>query len=146
MTTPEERFQSDERPLRFPKDSKDLDDCFTLTETRRVSRDNVLSVAGIDYEVPRGHAKTLVTVWRRLLRDELFILHDGKTVRLHPVDLAHNATSGRARARPSAPEGDEGSPTTAASLAFAKDFGPVVGADGGLIRPPVTPTDEGDQS
>lgn len=143
MTTPEQRFESDGRALRLPKDSKALDDCFTLTETRRVSRDNVLSVNGVNYEVPRGHAKTFVTVWRRLLRNELFILHDGKTVRLHPVDLAHNATS--RRARPSAPEGDEGTPTTAASLAFAKDFGPVVGADGGLVRPPATPTDEGDQ-
>ena len=142
MTTPEQRFQSDERPLRLPQDTKAMEECFTLSETRKVSRDNVLSVDGVDYEVPRGHARTLVTVWRRLLCDELFILHDGKTVRLHPVDLAHNATS--RRARPSAPEGDEGTPTTAASLAFAKDFGPVVGADGGLIRPPVTPTDEGD--
>ena len=46
--------------------AKALEDCFTLSEKRKVSRDNVLSVAGVDYEVPRGHARTLVIVWRRL--------------------------------------------------------------------------------
>lgn len=142
MTTPEQRFQADERPLRFPADTKTLDDCFTVTEARKVSGDNVLSVGGVDYEVPRGHANTSVTLWRRLLSEELLVLHDGKAVRLLPVDLARNATAGRARS--SAPDDDEGTPKTAASLAFAKDFGPVVGADGGLLRPPVPPTHEGD--
>lgn len=144
MTTPEQRFQADERPLRFPRDTKALDDCFIVTETRKVSRDNVLSMDGIDYEVPRGHAATSIDVRRRLLGGELSVLHDGKLVRLLPVDLARNAISRRARS--SAFDDDEGAPTTAASLAFAKDFGPVVGADGGLVRPPVTPTDEGDQT
>jgi len=144
MTTPEQRFQADERPLRFPRDTKALDDCFIVTETRKVSCDNVLSMDGVDYEVPRGHAKTSVTVWRRLLGGELSVMHQGKLVRLLPVDLARNATSSRARS--SACDDGEGTPTTAASLAFAKDFGPVVGADGGLVRPPVTPTAEGEQT
>ena len=142
MTTPEERFQADTRPLRFPESQKALDDCFLVAETRKVSGDNVLSIDGVAYEVPRGHANTSITLWRRCLSDELFVLHDGKVVRLHRVDLEKNAIAGRARSP--VPDDDEGTPTTAAALAFAKDFGPVVGADGGLTRSPLTPTQEGE--
>lgn len=131
MTTPERRFRSDTRPLRFPEDEAALEECFTVRETRKVSKDNVLSYEGVDYEVPRGHAGKTVEVFRRLLADRLLVLHDGRLVELHPVDLAKNAIAGRAVTSPP-PDDDEGTPTTAAALAFKRDLGSVVGPDGGF--------------
>jgi hypothetical protein len=114
----------------------ELTDRFVVTETRKVSADNIVSYAGIAYELPRGHAGTDVTVWRHLLSGALSVVHDGRLVALAPVDLAHNAVS--RRAVPSAPARDdnERAPRTAAQLAFARDFAPVVGPDGGF---PATP-------
>lgn len=133
--TPQARWDADPRPLRFPTDDHDLRDRFIVCETRKVSTDNVISHASIDYEVPRGHADTTVEVWRRLLTGELLVPHDGQLVTLHPVDLAGNATARRARPQAPPPADDEGTPMTAAQLAFTRDFGPAVGPDGGY-RPP----------
>ena len=136
--SPRERFEADTRPLRFPKDDDDLSDRFVVTETRKVSNDNVLPYEGTDYEVPRGHAGTQITVWRRLLTGQLLVLHDGRLCALHPVDLAHNAVSRRAQPSAPAPDDDEGAPPTAAQIAFTRDFAPVVGPDGGFPAPKTT--------
>ena len=130
--TPLARFEADTRALRFPTDDADLTDRFVVTETRKVSADNVVSYDGIAYEVPRGHAGTDVTVWRHLLSGALSVVHDGRVVAIAPVDLAQNAAA--RRALPSAPalDDDERAPQTAAQLAFARDFTPVVGPDGGF--------------
>jgi hypothetical protein len=133
--TPQARWDADPRPLRFPEDVAALRDRFVVCETRKVSADNVLPYDGVAYEVPRGHATTQIPVWRRLLTGELLVLHDDHLVTLHPVDLAGNAMARRARPPAPSPADDEGTPTTAAALAFARDFGPVVGPDGGY-RPP----------
>ena len=136
--TPQARWDADTRPLRFPEDDTDLRDRFLVCETRKVSADNVVSHDGVDYEVPRGHAGTQIQLWRRLLSGERLLLHDGRLVQLHPVDLAGNASNRRARpaaAAPPAPDDDEGTPQTAAQLAFTRDFGPVVGPDGGYLPP-----------
>jgi hypothetical protein len=100
--------------------------------TRRVSADHVVSFEGVDYEVPRGHAGEQVTLHHRLLSDTLAVLHEGRLVELAPVDLAANATAGRAR--PGKPVDDPEAilPPSAADLAFQRDFGPVVGPDGGF--------------
>jgi putative transposase len=135
--TPLQRFESDSRALRFPESMAELGERFVVTETRKVSRDNVLQYLGNDFEVPRGHAGTKVTVYRRLLSDELFILHDGRRFTLHPVDLLQNAISRRARPLSPSPSDDEGTPMTAARLAFERDFGPVVDIDGGFIDTPL---------
>lgn len=135
--TPKARWDADARPLRFPKDVAALRDCFVVCETRKVSLDNVISHDGVDYEVPRGHAKTQICVWRRLLHGELFVHHDNRLVTLHPVDLQANAIARRARSPSPSPTDDEGTPTTAATLAFHRDFAPVVGPDGGYL-PPIT--------
>jgi putative transposase len=129
--TPLARFEADTRALRFPASDAELTDRFVVTETRKVSKDNVISYESIDYEVPRGHADTKVTLWRHLLSGGLSVVHDGRLVALAPVDLAHNAASRRA-APPSAPapDDDERAPQTAAQIAFARDFAPVVGPDG----------------
>lgn len=138
--TPLARFEADTRALRFPADDAELTDRFVVTETRKVSSDHVLSYDGVAYEVPRGHAGTDITVRRHLLSGALSVVHDGRLVALAPVDLAQNAVA--RRALPSAPalDDDERAPQTAAQLAFARDFAPVVGPDGGFPATPNRPS------
>lgn len=132
--TPQARWDADDRPLRFPWSDAQLRERFRVTETRTVSSDNVISHDGTAYEVPRGHAKTVVQVHREVLTGRLLIVHDGRLVRLHPVDLTDNATAGRAR--PTRDDDEPDTPvTTAASMAFDRDFGPVVDPDGGFSDP-----------
>jgi putative transposase len=138
--TPLARFESDTRALRFPANDAELAGRFVVTETRKASADNVISYEGIDYEVPRGHAGTDVTVWRHLLTNALSVVHDGRLVALAPVDLAQNAISRRALPSAPAPDDDERAPRTAAQLAFARDFAPVVGPDGGYPATPHRPS------
>jgi putative transposase len=138
--TPLARFEADTRALRFPADDAELSDRFVVTETRKVSADNVVSYDGTAYEVPRGHAGTDVTVWRHLLSGALSVVHDARLVALAPVDLAQNAIARRALPSAPAPDDDERAPQTAAQLAFARDFAPVVGPDGGFPTPPKHPS------
>lgn len=133
--TPQARWDADSRPLRFPKDEDDLRDRFLVSEMRRVSADNVISYESVDYEIPRGHAGTHIQLWRRLLTGQLLVVHDGRLVALLPVDLAQNAIDRRARFEAPPPGDDEGTPTTAAQLAFTRDFGPAVAPDGGYLPP-----------
>jgi len=133
--TPLDRFEADTRALRFPDSDATLADRFVVTETRKVSADNVISYAGTDYEIPRGHASTEIAVGRHLLSGALSVVHDGNLVTLAPVDLARNAASRRAAPPAPAPDDDESAPRTAAQLAFARDFAPVVGPDGGFPAP-----------
>ena len=124
--SPLQRWDRDDRPLRFPRDHEDLQRRFLVTETRRVSADNVISVDSVAFEVPRGHARTQIEVRRHTLDDSLWILHEGRLVRLHPVDLAFNAED--RRAAPRSPEPDDErypAPITAAAMAFERDFGPL---------------------
>jgi transposase InsO family protein len=130
--TPLARFEADTRALRFPANDAELTDRFVVSETRKVSADNVISYGSIDYEVPRGHATTEVTLWRHLLSGALSVVHDGRLVALAPVDLAHNAASRRSVRAAPAPDDDERAPQTAAQIGFARDFAPVVGPDGGF--------------
>ena len=95
--TPKERWNADERPLRFPESVDDLRDKFVVTETRKVSPDHIISYKSEMYEVPRGLAGEWIDVQRRVLTGALLILHDGTLKRLHPVDLAANAMTQRAR-------------------------------------------------
>jgi len=139
------RWDSDTRPLRFPESQQALRDSLVVTEVRKVSNDNVVSVDGVVFEVPRGHAQTAISVRRNLLSGELSVLHDGRLVQLHPVDLAANAVARRAAPGAPPPDDDEGTPRTAASIAFAREFGPVVGPDGGFLPTTRKPTD-GDES
>lgn len=133
--TPEERWSGDPHPLHFPEDRAWLDDAFVIRCKRTVSKDNVLKHGGQIYEVPRGHAGERIVLSRHILdQDALSILHDGRQVRLHPVDLATNAYARRARPTSLPTSSDTPSPPTAASLAFEADFNPVVDADGGYPK------------
>jgi putative transposase len=133
--TPQERWDADTRKLRLPVSDAALREKFVITETRKVSLDHVVSVDGVDYEVPRGHGGTRLAVGRHVLEGTLSILHEGRIVRLHPVDLAANAVA--RRGKPSTPHDEEQGPAprTAAMRAFDRDYGPVVSPDGGFLAP-----------
>jgi len=133
--TPLSRFESDTRPLRFPESDAALRERFVVTETRRVSSDNLISYRSQAYEIPRGHAGCQLLVHRRLLTGQLFILHQGRAVTLSPVNLAQNAMDRRARPASPAPADDLATPRTAARLAFERDFRPVLDSDGGFVDP-----------
>src|SRR5262249_51366405 len=76
--TPLARFDAATRALRSPADDAELSNRFLVTETRKVSNDNVVSYEGVDYEVPRGHAGTDIPVWRHLISGALSVVHDGQ--------------------------------------------------------------------
>jgi hypothetical protein len=125
--TPRAKWEDDARALRFPASVEELRSRFFLAEVRKVSPDNVLKMGGALYEVPRGHANTSIEVRRHLLDPRVCILHEGRIVEIHPVNLASNAEARRAAPSATLPHDEEGpAPMTAASLAFERDFGPVL--------------------
>lgn len=105
-----------------------------VTEARKVSADHVISYRSTLYEVPRGLGGSWIDVQRQVLTGALFILHDGTLMRLHPVDLAANATSRRGRRKTDEAEAVPGDavPKTAATMAYERDFSPLVAKDGGF--------------
>lgn len=132
--TPWQRFSTDAKPLAFPESLAALRERFVLELQRKVSLDHVISVDGVDYEVPRGLAGTRISVWRQVLDGTLMVLdpdRSGRLVRLQPVDLCANAQQRRGQAS----SVDDTAPVpvaSAADMAFARDFQPVVGPDGGF--------------
>ncbi len=128
--TPEERFLKDETPLRLQKSEQELCSRFFVTEQRKVGKDHVVPLFGVDYETPAGHAGTRITLYRHLLEGTVHMLHQGLLVRLHPVDLAENAKSRRARKAAELPP--KGPTRGSADITFANDFKAVVDPDGGF--------------
>jgi putative transposase len=135
LETPSGRFHADPKSLSFPEGDADLREHFVVHLDRTVSGDHIVSIEGTAYEVPRGLAGRRVTIHHRLLCDTYAVPADGKLVDLHPVDLAGNARSRRARGTAPLDEVTGPLPKSAADLAFDRDFGPVVGADGGFSDP-----------
>jgi len=133
QNTPRARFEADSRALRFPGDEASLRARFIVTERRRVSNDHIIQYGGRLYETPRGLARESLLVRRQVLDGELSILHQGRVVTLHEVDLARNAHDHRGRTAPPPPE--VAPVKTAATVAFERDFAPIVDADGGFSRP-----------
>jgi putative transposase len=136
--SPYQRFHDDPRPLRPASSADWLRECFTVTLKRRVSKDHIVPVDGIDYEVPRGHSGEQEVLYRRLLertaeKDALYLRHQGRLVRLHPVDLAHNARARRSRLRPESDSSDVAPvpQKSASQLAFERDLPSMLDADGG---------------
>jgi len=130
--TPRACWLADTRELSFPADDAALRACFVVTEERGVSNDHIIQFEGVDYEAPRGLARETVRVHRQILDGQLSVLHDGRMKRLAPVDLARNARD--RRASPQAEELPCVAPVkTAATLAFEREFAPVVNDDGGFI-------------
>jgi transposase InsO family protein len=144
--TPHQRFHQDPRPLRPAPSADWLRERFTVRLERRVSKDHIVPVDGVDYEVPRGHGGEKVVLVRRLLErtddtDALYLRHQDKLVRLHPVDLALNARTRRAP-RPDDPGEVAPVPAKSASqLAFERDLPSMLAPDGGYPATE-TPTDQ----
>ena len=134
--TPSIRWNADEQSLRFPESVAKLDRHFVVTEARKVSKDHIAKYGGELYEVPRGLAGEWIDVRRHVLTCELSIFLGGRFIRLHPVDLAANAKSRRGKVVDSDDEPVPGDaiPKTAATLAFERDFTPLVGPDGGFNK------------
>lgn len=137
--SPLQRWQRDERALRFPDDAADLRERFLVTATRRVSHDHVIRVGPDWLEVPRGLAGQTIEIYRHVLDDDrISILHRGRRVFLHPVDLVANARDRRA---PPASSDEADAPTegplppSAAELAYDRDLGPIVDPEGGFTDP-----------
>lgn len=132
--TPEQRWNADPRGLCFPKDRAWLDERFVATFTRTVSKDNLIPYKELDYEVPRGHAGTEITVHRSLLRSSLCVFHEQRMVEIHPVDRIANAYARRARGTAADTPATTPIVHTAASLAYQREFAPLVDADGGFPK------------
>lgn len=134
--SPVAHWDADERPLRFPRDQDDLRSRFLITEVRKVSSDNIVSVDGVCYEVPRGHARDRIELRRQTLDGSIWTPHEGRLVCLHPVDLAYNAQAGRANPSPmTRPDDLQEPPLTAAAMAFNRDFGPLLDSTGSTETP-----------
>jgi putative transposase len=132
--TPHTRWHSDPRALRLPENRAALDERFILTDTRSVSKDHVIRFGGEEFEVPRGRAQERIPVRRNAITGALSIIHDGDVVRLHPVDKHQNAIERRAHLRDDEPNRADLIPKTAATLAYERDYGPIVGPDGGFSQ------------
>lgn len=130
--TPHQRWHADPRPLRMPENREALDERFVLTETRLVSKDHVIRFEGGEFEVPRGWAEERIPVRRNVLTGALSVIHEGAAVRLHPVDKHQNALERRRHLRDDEPCSTDPIPKTAATLAFERDYAPVVDRDGGF--------------
>ncbi len=137
------RFQSDPSPLRLACSQPDLQEAFVLHTRRRVSRDRVVSVKGVRYEVPPGYAGARLSLHRNLLEGSVAMLHQGRLLRLAPLDPQANARRPRSAAPPdpAEPKPDPARPKSSAEMAFQRDLGPIVDAEGGFSEPdPPGPT------
>jgi len=132
LDTPHQRWTGNATLLKPVGDEEVLRAAFVLPEQRTVSNDHCISFDGVVYEVPGGLAGRKVTVLRALLEnDALYVDHDGQRIRLHPVDLAANATSGRAR-RTQPQERVDPPSKTASTLSFEREYGSILESDGGF--------------
>jgi hypothetical protein len=95
-----------------------------------------MAVGGVLYEVIRGHAGTRVLVHCNVLEGSMAIMHQGRLVRLSPVDLHQNARQKRAKSQLPDKKQDQ-SPLTkgSAQMAFERDMRPVIDTDGGFNLP-----------
>ena len=124
--SPEDKWSKDSRPLRFPDDRNLFASHFIITTKRRVSRDNIVMIKSSGFEMPSGYAGQMVDVFHHLLEDRHTVLHQGRHVRILPVDLNANARAERRRRV----EKDEPTPPgpikTAAQLLFERDHRTIV--------------------
>lgn len=129
---PKNLFDGDSKRLRFPESDKDLRRSFVLSEPRKVRRDNIIHWDGLVYETPLGYAGRTVTIYRDVISRNIWLLHNGEAVTLHPPDLGLNAREERSSASQRQHLTLAQPFSTAAEMHFNRDFGPVVGRDGGF--------------
>ncbi len=137
---PDADFLNDKKPLRFMESQGRLRQAFVLHTERRVSGDNVVSLDGVAYEMIRGYMGARVVVHRHLLDGSVGVVHQGRLVRLAPLDPYKNARERRAK-NSSADKKKERSmlPKSSAQLSFERDMAPVVDPDGGFVTPQKQP-------
>lgn len=134
--TPYERWHSSQRRLQ-PIASDELERAFRQPLERKVTRHHLVSIDGVDYEVPRGLCDKKITIQRHLLeqdtedRDVFSIRHRGEQIRLHPVDRYRNATSRRGLTQKPAAQESAVPKKTASHLAYDRALRPMTGPDGG---------------
>lgn len=128
--SPDERWLKDTRELRLPSDLRALEEHFVLCETRRVSRDNVVMLDDVAYEMPRGYRGLKAQVYRHFLDGRFTVLDEGRHLTLLPVDLYANARAQRVRRAAKEATPHTGRVRTAAQRAFDRDFASVVTPDG----------------
>lgn len=128
--SPDERWLKNVRELNLPDDMRKIEACFVLTETRRVSRDNVVMVDNIPYEMPRGYRGLKIQIFRHLLEDRVTVLDGGRHVALSKIDLHANAIDQRLRRIAAEEPPLPGKIRTAAQRQFEKDYGTIVSLDG----------------
>jgi len=144
--TPHERWAKDTKALRHVPSAK-IRASFVIYHKRTVSRDRLVSIEGVRYELPLslapgGRRGPRLQIEERVLDKTFHVLcPDGELMRIHPVDLSANAHAPRARREPAT---DSASDTrTAADLAFERDLGSVLDADLGVDADDADGPDEG---
>ena len=139
--TPLHRFQNDVRSLRFAENDERLRQAFVLHTTRRVSSDNVVKYKSTDYEVPTGYAGTRIMLHRNVLDGSVGMIHQGRLIRIVPVDLHANARDKRGTGKPDE-ETASLPPKSSSQIAFERDYKPVVDPDGGFTGQPHSDKEE----
>lgn len=130
--SPESVFLADSLPLSLPEDLEKMAQHFVICETRRVSRDQIVSVDGINYEMPQGYAGRIVEVYRNILDGTVSVKHQNKMITLQPPDLTLNAMTPRIIA--TTKEVKSRPVRSAADIAFMKDHQPIVGTGGDFFN------------
>lgn len=126
---PNDFFSNDTRPLDFFESDEELRRAFVITEDRKVKRDNVIRYRSVAYEVPLGYTGRRVTLYRDILEDKIYMMHEGRQLTLMPPDLGANAREKRPAAQK--PKQPRGIITTAANIHFERDYASIVDRDGG---------------
>lgn len=131
--TPWECWNNSDRRLRPMGDEQALQRAFVLELQRTVSKDNVVSIDGTEYEMPAGYDGDRVTIERALLEDEAFYFHDDdERIRLHPLDAVFNSQRpGRARSRQDRDDEEPTPPKSASVLKFERTYASMLDDDGG---------------
>lgn len=124
--TPEARFLADTRPLATLDDIERVRSYFVVSNKRRVSRDNIVMIRRVPYEMPRGHAGRVVVVHRHLLDQTIWIIEAGQKIELARVDLELNAKTRRASTRPLVAKPLAVLSPTAATILFDSAHKPLV--------------------
>jgi len=143
--SPATAFNNDSRSLRHPYDEEQLRRAFYITSQPKVSRHNVINFRKKMLEVPLGYTGKRITIYRDVLSDSVYMLHEGQYIQLMPADLGANARERRAPSRKKKRTKKEppiGPITTAAEMHFNRDYSPIVDEDGGFVSPPHKQTED----
>jgi len=132
--TPWERWHESDRRLRPMGDEQSLQRAFVLELQRTVSKDNVVSIDGTEYEMPVGYDGDRVTIERALLEKETFYFHhDDERIRLHPLDAVFNSQRPqRSRSGQDRDDEEQTPPKSASMLKFERTYGSILDDDGGF--------------